>query len=550
LAENRELNECTNDTNFFFIRFIRIFALFAFFFIPHMIVLESGARLSRSLLWQLQRRYFEQQGIQAWQQSVVPHFITSNTYTAGAYARVVLAYLKDCKRPEGTSGRHYILELGAGSGRFAYHFLKKFLHLRQLSSLADAPFTYVMSDFSRQNVAFWQEHAALRPYLADGLLDFAQFDAERDTAVHLLHSGHTLAPGNLEAPLVVLSNYFFDSIPQDAFRLEGGRLHESVVSLSTSRSDLDRDDPALLNHLEVSFSHRRLAGPYYNDRDLDAILEQYRERLPTTTFLFPASGIACVRRLRALAGDRLLLLSGDKGYVHESSLAGKGDPVLNVHGSFSLMVNYHALAQYTANQGGATLHTSHRQKTFNVCAFLFDAGVAFSETRQAYAEAIEQAGPDDFYNLKKAMEARAESLSLEQIVSYLRLSGWDSHVFWTCFPTLLETIETTTESLRQELFDAVHHIWDNYYPIGEKLDLSFHLGILLFRLRYYCEALALFHESLQLYGPDKSTFFNMAVCHHRLGEKAEALRYARATLDLDPTFEAASKMIAEQSADS
>lgn len=521
-----------------------------------MLVLESGIRLSQSLLWQLQRRYFEQQGIQAWQQSVVPHFITSNTYTAGAYARVVLAYLKDCKRPEGTSGRHYILELGAGSGRFAYHFLKKFLHLRQLSSLADAPFTYVMSDFSRQNVVFWQEHAALQPYVAQGVLDFAQFDAERETAVKLSHSGVTLAPGTLEAPLVVLANYFFDTIPQDAFRVENGRLYESVVTLSAPPGEIEEDDPELLNHLEISYNQRPASAAYYNDADLDAILQQYQERLPTTTFLFPSSGIACLRRLRQLAGDRLLLLSGDKGYVHEESLAGKGDPVMNVHGSFSLMVNYHALAQYVEHQGGATLHSGHRQKTFNVCAFLF-AGqepvgattAAFAETRQAYEEAIEQAGPDDFYSLKKAMEARAETLTPAQIVAYLRFSGWDSHVFWTCFPTLLDTIETTTDSLRRELFDAVHHIWDSYYHIGEKLDLAFHLGILLFRLRYYREALALFHHSLRLYGRDQSTLFNMAVCHHRLGEKAEALTYARETLALDPTFAAATKMVAQLATD-
>jgi SAM-dependent methyltransferase len=513
-----------------------------------MIVLESGTPLSQSLLWQLQRRYFEQQGIQAWQESVVPHFITSNTYTANAYARVVLAYLKDWQRLESANGRHYILELGAGSGRFAYHFLKKFLHLRQFTAVAEVPFTYVMSDFSRQNVAFWQEHAALRPYVAQGFLDFAHFDAERETAVSLSHSGVTLAPGKLAAPLVVVANYFFDSIPQDAFRVENGRLYESVVTLSAPQGEIKNDDPALLNHLEISYSHRPVTAAYYQDPDLDAILQQYQERLPTTTFLFPASAIACIRRLRPLAGDRLLLLSGDKGYVHEESLAGKGDPVMNVHGSFSLMVNYHALAQYVEHQGGTTLHADHRQKTFNVCAFLFGQGgqdtAPFAETRQAYEEAIEQAGPDDFYNLKKAMEDRAETLTLAQIASYLRFSGWDSHIFWTCFPTLLDTIETATDALRQELFDAIHHIWDSYYHIGEKLDLAFHLGILLFRLRYYREALALFHHSLRLYGRDKSTLFNMAVCHHRLDEKAEALRYARATLDLDPTFEAASKMIA------
>jgi tetratricopeptide (TPR) repeat protein len=366
-----------------------------------------------------------------------------------------------------------------------------------------------------------------------------------------------LAPGRLEAPLVVLANYFFDTIPQDAFRVEEGRLYESLVTLTTSQLDISPGDPELLNHLEISFHHHPVTAAYYDDPDLNIILQQYQERLATTTFLFPASGIACVRRLRQLAGNRLLLLSGDKGYVHEESLEGKGDPVVNVHGSFSLMVNYHALAQYVANRDGTAWHTSHRQKSFNVCAFLFgeevepdNAGYNFGETRQAYEEAIELAGPDDFYNLKKAIETRAEALTLEQIVSYLRLSGWDSHIFWTCFPTLLETIETTTDSLRQELFDAIHHVWDTYYHIGEKLDLAFHLGILLFRLRYYREALALFHHSLRLYGRDKSTLFNMAVCHHRLGERAEALTYVHETLALDPTFEAAAKMAGQLTADS
>ncbi len=56
-------------------------------------LLEEKQRFSKSLLWQLQRQFFEQQGIQAWRQGTVPHYITSNPHIANAYAQVVLGFL-------------------------------------------------------------------------------------------------------------------------------------------------------------------------------------------------------------------------------------------------------------------------------------------------------------------------------------------------------------------------------------------------------------------------------------------------------------------------
>jgi SAM-dependent MidA family methyltransferase len=77
------------------------------------------------MLWQLQRQYFEEQGIIAWQSGDVPHYITCNPVIAKAYAEMVFGFLKDRSRlaPDNKE-KIYLLELGAGSGRLAFHLLK------------------------------------------------------------------------------------------------------------------------------------------------------------------------------------------------------------------------------------------------------------------------------------------------------------------------------------------------------------------------------------------------------------------------------------------
>ena len=57
--------------------------------------LEQKQRLSQSLIWKLQRDYFDRQGIGAWRTGAVPHHITSSAFIAQAYARVVFGFLRD-----------------------------------------------------------------------------------------------------------------------------------------------------------------------------------------------------------------------------------------------------------------------------------------------------------------------------------------------------------------------------------------------------------------------------------------------------------------------
>lgn len=59
-------------------------------------VLEAPTRLSRSVLWELMRNYYNDAGVSAWGSGTVPFFVTSNAHIARAYARLVRGLLRDC----------------------------------------------------------------------------------------------------------------------------------------------------------------------------------------------------------------------------------------------------------------------------------------------------------------------------------------------------------------------------------------------------------------------------------------------------------------------
>jgi tetratricopeptide (TPR) repeat protein len=504
--------------------------------------LEQRQRLSESILWKLQRNYFESQGVAAWSTGAVPHHITSSPFIADAYARVVFGFLRDC-HSAGLDDTQPVnlVELGSGPGRFAYLFLKKFLGLLRGSTLEEVRVRYLMTDFAERNLEYWRAHPWLRPFVEEGTLGFALFDAERDEELRLNGSGEVLSAQTVRNPLVVVSNYFFDSLPQDAFAVAEGQLYETLVTVSTTRKESDPEDPEILARAEVSYENVHADGDYYEDPAWNLVLEGYRRRLPATSFLFPVAALTCVENFHRLSGGRMLLLSGDRGYSDDEAIfRGQGSPALTVHGSFSMMVDYQIIGEYCRQLGGQVIHPAHRHESLNVSAFLFgDAPGGFVETRQAYDEAVEKFGPDDFFTLKEGVARHYDSLSPGQLLAFLRLSGWDYKRFMECLHVFKRHLPDLDESQKQELGEAVRMVWDAYLPIGEEEDVAFHLGTLLLEMEFYGEALEFLQHSVALYGAEPGNVYNMAVCCHGLRQTAKALEYVERTLELDPEFDAA-----------
>lgn len=502
------------------------------------LLLEQEQPLSQSLLWQLGRNFYAQKGPAAWTSGVVPFYITSNPFIAHCYAQIVLAFLTDCL--DARSGAValaqgqpvYILELAAGHGRFSYYFMQELLQLKAASALHELEIRYVMVDFAQANLTAWEKQPVFEPFRAAGVLDSALFDIEAPGELTLQRSGITLRPGELGNPLIVFANYIFDTVAQDLFRIADRQLAEGLVSLRYlpgGRPDLS--NPEVLASIATEFTYRPAAQPYYGDPELDALLDCYKETLAGTDLLIPTAAIRCLRHLSELAGGRLLLVASDKGHTHlDEMFFGQGQHV-QYHGSFSCMVNFHALARIFAGRGGTALLGSKRSANLKTVTYILGTPEdQLSATRQAFGEHAERLGPDDYYRLIRAQDCR--TATVEQILAVIYLSRFDPDIFCQFASTLVQSVPGMSEVLREELLRAMVRLRSRHYPIG--LDLPFELSRVYLALGRPREALACCLESMRLYGEHAVTWCNAGLCHYYAEQPAEALRCVQRALAIDP----------------
>jgi putative S-adenosyl-L-methionine-dependent methyltransferase len=501
-------------------------------------VLEADTPLSKSMVWRLQRTFYGDQGIEAWTRSNVPQGITTSPNIARAYARVVNGYFNDLSDVD-PSQPVYILELGAGSGRFAYRFLKAFSHLAPRHR-----FVYVMTDATLSVVEFWRDNPRLRAFVDAGLLDFAHFDLVDLGPIHLLSSGTTLQPGGVANPVVMIGNYIFDTIPQDAYTVASGQLFANLVTIRASSPDLDLTAPD--SRVRIGLSFRADSVPtdptVESDPLIRGLLETYAQRLDNTTVVIPRAGMACIRFFRDLANGRALCLIGDFGDTSEEELPDHGPPGFGAGGGLWLAVNFHAIGEYTRGLGGTARHPYDRHIRLNISMLRFGSADLSSEADGAYTTAIDQHGPDNLSIMTRLLAEHLDTLPYDAVLAMLRTTGWDSDYVLRAVPRLIELLPHMEDRLHPEVLRGIRTTWEQYFPLGEQDDLPFGLGALLYTLQHYQEALEFFQISLRDFGEDPRTTVNLALTLYRLGRLAESLEWLDRTLALDPEHELALQM--------
>ena len=467
------------------------------------------------MLWQLQRDYFNSAKIEAWSSGEVPHYITSNPKVGQTYAEMVLALLRDLSLKGKTHDTVYLIDLGAGHGRLCYHFFKHFEKYYAQSAIPLPPFCYILSDFTASSLAFWQGHPRFKPYIEKGWLEMAQFNAVSDTSITLNHSGQKLDIQSLEQPLIAIANYFFDTIPQELFRIQDGKVEQVLLSLSSNLPTENTAPAQLIDSLQCDYSYQAIELPVYaEDPVLGKLLDFYREQLSNTHLLFPHVGLHCLERLKSISKAGLVLLSADKGEHHLSNLDHQPEPELVTHGSFSLSVNYHTLKLHCENEAGLSLFPRHQPYSLDLCCLLFLEGASsYLETINAYDKVVQDYGPDDYFNLKKLVEKSFGSLSYQDIMAVIRLSGYDARIFQQMLPDLHQQIEDLSPNERWNLLLMLPRIWDTYFPLVEAEDLAANLGNLLMQLHFFEEAILYFNKSIVIYGKTEQVVHNMILSH-------------------------------------
>ncbi len=505
------------------------------------IIIEAQKPLHLSMLRRMQRTLYKEHGNNACENKV-PWLLTGNAYMAKAYAHVILGYLQDCELNAINPAQPiHIVELGAGSGRFSYLLLKKLQALRLQSPLPTPAFRYVMTDFTQENIDSWRGHPALQPFIEDGLLDFALFDAENDSRLLLQESGIVLAPETNHRSVIVLANAFFSTLIQHVFRVQTGNLEQGLVTLYvTEPAPPDPQMPLKLDQIKVRYDFKPVPHGYYQDPEFKTILQNTSDRSGDCAFSFPIGALRCMRSLLRISQNRLLLLSTDMGHTERQDQLAEMPPVPVTHdGCFALPVNYHAIAQYFQdNTNSRVWHMATRRE--NLCISGMVCGEAFQSfpaTRFAFSEYIENFELSDIHNLFSVVHASRKKKPLLTLLSMIRLSEYDTKVFCKLSDAILDEVDAISYEHEIELLQVLERVWDNWYYEQSSLIDADQIASIYYTRHRYAKSLFVAASIMKYHGERAESLSTIGRCLYKMNMIHQALSFFNRALEIDKNHE-------------
>ncbi|CRG93787.1 conserved Plasmodium protein, unknown function [Plasmodium gallinaceum] len=274
--------------------------------------------LCDSIIWDMLQNYYKKAAINAWKENVVPSFVTSNSKLAKDYARVIINYMKDwfnsneCDR----NVPIYILEIGAGHGKFTYLILRalsKYKKFFKSMNLPERPFVYVFTDVAKDNITYCMNNERLKKYINRGnsseqtytsknnsyedseyekhdinyysssndscctfscdettyaeeknkhdsnfsMLDFAFFDGNETTDKIYLEIGKKYIPS--DTPIVLICNYVLDSLLTDAWIVNGENdFKRALLSVYSPYEEKDKKNADIMLRMSVTWDWEKV----------------------------------------------------------------------------------------------------------------------------------------------------------------------------------------------------------------------------------------------------------------------------------------------------
>lgn len=489
-------------------------------------LLDAGRRLSAASIWQRQTDFYESVGIDAWRGSV-PSRITTSSYIARTYARCIAAYIADTGAQQ-----VLIVEGGAGHGRFGYLCMQHLQELQQAGLLGDAQWQYVLTDIAERNIAFWQQHEGLAPLIQSGVADVARF-AAGDAELSLRHSHRTITADNPSQHVVVIGNYFFDSLPIDVFRTEGDQLLECLPRITQTA---DSGEP------DWEWEQRPVTDTAYADASLEHLVQHFSHHVSDGCFTIPTAGCRVLSDVRSWATDGMLLLAADKGYRHMEELHNRPLPTAIAHGGcYSFSVNFPAIAEWFQQQQGEAFVSAHDAPIVHVTAFAAAGHCPLQNLRREYHHGVNDFNPGEFHQLSRRWQDDGE-IALSRCLSLLRLSGHDALVFYQLRRHIRRALSTADSAQKRALTAALPLIERRYFHWGTD-DIPFAIGHLWEKLGHTADAVRLYELSLRLFGDHPTTLCNLARCHVQLDRPDAAVEFAARALQLKPDSSAAAGLL-------
>lgn len=490
--------------------------------------LEEDVRLSDSCLWGHLRDYYLKEGMNAWN-GQVPFFITSNVFFAQKSARVMANYCFDLflKNKFNPNQPIYILELGAGTGQFSFYCLQELRRLWSVLFKSDSgsgsennfKFVYVISDLTPQNIKFCQQHEKLKTWQEEGWLTCRVLDVDQ---IENLSQG-LWGKEQLLNPLLVVANYLFDSLRQDAFCVQDKKLLESLM---TVRVPVDHWE---LKDLDVNFKKEWVSSENYYSEEwgcLNELLQQYESELDNGHVLIPIGALKLIKSLlRITQHNKLLLLVTDKGYSTLEDFEQEDEPSLISHGSFSFWVNFHALGFWVKKNAGQLMPIPVGEGIKSAVYYWGEEKLNdLPLVREILKENAEEFCLADFFNFYQSFK-KSKILSMDALLSLMRWSRWDPYIFRQFSKQIIGHLAETTANVMTGLIEGAEIMISRIYDLPYGEDFYLPIAVMFHALHFYEKAIEIYQQSERRRGPVFLNIFNQALCFHQLGDGLKAQEY-------------------------
>lgn len=501
---------------------------------------KKNQRLSQTSLWEMQSAAYQTLGLEAWTKRGIPSYLTCNPFIAKRYAQMAFDYLLQEHLLKRLSNRAIftIFEFGAGTGRFAYLFLKYFLHLVAQSPLKGQKIRYVMSDLSPEVIAGWKEHPHLQKFFDSGILDCACLDLSKPAPFQLMNSGFQVAEGALDNPCVLITNYLFGYLKSDLFANGKGGLAEGLVTIDTK--GINSATSAQAEDLTYSTRFRPLAKkPYYEVKEWNSALSAVSKELPETSFTLPIGAFELLDFFRNVSPKGYCLLAADRGAVTPEQIVALQGISVSRNALCAVAINCRALIHYFKQRGELACSTLQPHPTFVVMmAVAGDPKRNNAMVQRTFSNQLSDFEPADYWELVNLLEKRDLAPKLEEIYLLLKLGDWDSSNFYIFFESIRKELKNASQLTRKRWVEIVDYVYDNFFPLSEsEANLIVNMGVLLFDLKHFAKALIFFQRAYLFKGDRARIFFNMGLCYSQLKDQASAKSCFAEAEKLDASFD-------------
>ncbi len=520
-------------------------------------LIEDNVPFSASILWRWMKQYYTEGGVAVWTGGDIPFHITNTPLLAAEWVQTIFTLLRDFQRQGllDPGNPIEVYELGPGTGRHAYFLLRE-LERAEKESRVIVPgglkFVLELAELGVKGLQSLAEHSQLKPYLDNGRLRLSQFDIAEDTVPNawLPRRDERLPSPN---PVFVIANYVLDSLPYDVVRCRGQErsLARSTVRVQgLGKNQNPRSLVDLGEKIDLTFSFPEDSASFQKP-GWDHVLSRY-SALEDTHLPFPTGAMTFMERLREWSQSAAVLLAADKSFVSLDQLKGLEAPELVPHGGgFSFNANVHTMGYLAEGWGGRAWHTSARDGTLDLSHLVMPAmGHEFTgsfDEMEVRFERLELFHAVDRFRLKESVDEAVPRPKLRLALDLLRLSGLDPQVFYEVSDHLLNGLdfEEVEEESQSELKSVLARCLDGVFPVGDEIDMAFEIGRLAYRVEDYELSERAFLMSIEQFGEDPKTHFNLGLGWYYQERWSDAERAFSRALELDGDYSDATEWLAK-----